>query len=183
MARVIHARVSGYNPYEEINYERIGVRIDAHLREHFTGYRVLICPVSLSLDHCQVSLDDLIASILVNGTDVSDSAPKLKGEEKVACDLFADEVDLEKQRSITARYIRDFSIMPPTQGKPPSVVDFFLVYDREQLTVVPYTQNGKVKTDAYIFNDSEKKQESLLGIVQVHVGPEAPFSLEPGEYL
>jgi hypothetical protein len=171
MKRTYTISIPEYTVLTKPDYAIVGAKIDEAIQAYFTGKKAALRYLSLR-DHPGLSLDDLTNIITTSGTDRYDSDRKMS----VAHDFYAEKgvelfvmpVEVTNKLNISAGIIRDF-YEGALQDRGYSLrIDMVVVYDLDQLEEISITyDDGRVGEGDYKFKYPERKQEAVLGIIQI----------------
>jgi hypothetical protein len=152
------------------DWNLIGGKIDKLIKKHFIGQRLAIRCVG-SGEHKGKTVDQLIKIIKKTGTDRYD--PKRKGQRyknigSKRIDFFALDRTVTPKAKIMRQFIWSFWHYPKLWKTRPEKIDLVILYDRKNLKVVRYTENGKrYKSDGFAFKDRIHKNLALNGLVKI----------------
>lgn len=153
------------------DHVKIGQKIDSLIKKNFLGKTILVRGIASS-DHQDLSVDQLIETIKLSGTDrydpnrIGDRYENIEGKK---IDLFAFKFDVTDSSAMTQDLIWGFYHSALGYHGQPKRIDILLIYDNNQMEMVTHQYAGRedIKNDGFVFKDSTKKLEALKAIFKL----------------
>jgi len=173
MARipVYQVAVPEYHVRSPPDHKAIGRKIDAVLKRHFMGQKVVIRCLG-SQEHPGKSVDGLVHIIKFLGTDRYD--PDREGDryENVSgkhIDFFAIDFRISEKGRYLENFIEPFYHWPKKLRGYPVRIDIVIVYDRAKVKRVLHRYEDRIDTkrDGFAFKDHSDKPGAIKGIVRI----------------
>lgn len=157
-----------YTLDEESDFDVLGKKIDAILKKHYFGQKVVVRALG-SQEHSGKNAEELAKIIQETGTDRYD--PNRKGDryeniEQKHIDFFGMDFLITKSGEYFKFLLEPFYSYPPK----PVRIDIAIIYDPEQLEVIEHQyegREGEIKKDGFAFKDHDKKQDAVKGIILI----------------
>jgi hypothetical protein len=155
------------------DYKTLGKIVDAELKKHFLGKMVGLRALG-SQEHPGKTIDDLIEIIRRDGTDRYD--PERNGDrydnlENKHIDLFLLRRRISEKSQIFWQLAWSFYESPLKLRGQAVRVDILVIYDLTKLKAVRTTHTHEgypvTKRDGFVFKNSDRKNEAILGIIKV----------------
>ncbi len=152
------------------DYASVGRRLDETLIHNFNGKHIAIRCLSLR-DHPSMSLEQLIETISKTGTDKYDPSREMSVAHdfytEKGVELFAIPCRVDENAHLMGEAIKDFYEGALEDRGYPMRVDLMVIYDMEQLELVPIDYDGKIGDDAYKFKNLGNRADAVLGFISV----------------
>lgn len=168
---VYQLKIPEYQISDQLDFERIGKKIDDYLKEYFLGQKIVIRCLG-SQNHSGKSVGDLVKIIKKTGTDRYD--PDRRGDryenvENKPIDIFALDFKITRKGKYLASMLESFYSWPKKIGEKPIKIDLVMIYDRAGLKKIFHKYEGRkdVKKDGFIFRDKDNKVGSLRRIIKI----------------
>lgn len=167
--KIITIDVPEYNVDIEPDHNAIGGKVDAVIKEHFMGQRILIRGVG-SIDHKDRSVDDLVEIIQSTGTDRYDperTGDRYTNREGKHFDICALRRRISPRSKIFWQLSWSFYGSPLKERGYSVRVDIVTIYNPKMLRSVFYTplNKDKLMRDGFVFKYPNNKADAILGII------------------
>ncbi len=122
-------------------------------------------------DHPGKSLDELIEIITKTGTDRYNISRKMAVAHDFYSDkgieIFAVPAEVNKELDISAEAIQDFYEGALKDRGYSLKIDLVVIYDLEQLELIPIKYDDGIGKDAYKFRYPSRKSDAVLGFIKI----------------
>ncbi len=183
--KVITISVPEYTIEQKPDYLELGKKVDGVLESNFRDQEYIIRAIS-SDDHPELSLAELVSTILESGTDKYD--PRRKGvchqefspyDHDIQADTFEIKTakividDSYKYPTLFGDLVYDFYENAPLDRGHSVRLDILMIYDTKKLTqakkIDPEKPGVSPRLEKYLykFKDPEHKQDALVGVVKI----------------
>lgn len=168
---IITLTIPEYQVATEPDYKTIGKIVDDELRKHFLGQTVVVRGIGSS-EHPNKSVDELIETIQLQGTDrydtarVGDRYDNIKGKH---IDVFAFRRKVMPRMQLFKDIAYGFYRSAIGIHGRPTRIDILTIYDASKMKAVLHQYEGRTdkKRDGFIFRDSERKADAVIGLVKI----------------
>lgn len=123
-----------------------------------------------SQDHPGKTKAELLQHILKTGTDKYDDSKKMIGHDyykKWNIDFFATPVKTTKSKETFLEILKDFRESAVKDRGYAVEIDLVLIYDSKKCSMVRNVYEGHENSDAYTFRQGIRKQDALLGVIEI----------------
>lgn len=168
---VISIPLPDYTVTAEPAHTELGRRVDDVIRDHFADRKIVARGVSAD-DHPELTVDELIATILTTGTDrydpdrAGDRYDNLEGRH---IDLFGFRRNVTPNMNLFAQLTWGFYHGSIEIHGHPTRLDIVTIYDSGQLRAVLHQYEGRAdrKRDGFRFADPHHRAAAVLGVLKL----------------
>lgn len=168
---IITIHLPEYTVDSEPDHNALGKVVDDELKEYFMGQTVIARGIGSS-EHPGKTVDELVEIILRDGTDRYDQTRKGDRYENIQgkhIDLFGFRRKITPRMRLFKDIIYGFYHGAISIHGKPTRIDTLILYDASRLQAVLHQYKGRadIKRDGFIFKESDKKAQALLGVVKI----------------
>jgi len=172
MTKVSEINLPEYQSGKKPDSIVIGDKLDRLIYENFPGKEIVVRCVGLQ-DHAGKSVDELASQILADGTDKYDKtreplAADLIPKEHLDNALYGEPMTVDKLGGDMHLVIDDFYHGAKSDRGFSVRIDLVMIYDHDQLTMLPDIYPGHDKSDVFVFKNPADKKSALLGLIKIH---------------
>lgn len=181
--KVIAVSVPEYTIDRKPDYLKIGKKVDEAIGSSFCDRKYIYRAIGKD-DHPELTLDELVATILEIGTDKYDPERQGVSHESFSAydyDIQAGSFEIkdskitidesDKYPTLFGDTICDFYESTPYDRGYPVRIDILVLYDPRKLELAPkidpQAPGHRLEKYLYKFKDRENKKDALLGVVKI----------------
>ena len=173
MVPVYEIHLPEYTIDKEPDHEAIGAKVDALIKQNFSGQYIAIRCIS-SEEHPDKTTDEMIEIIKGLGHDHYD--PKRKGDryennEGKKIDIFAFDYHVEADTKMFSVFTWPNYHLTWREPYHPIRIDIIIIYDPTKFEQIEFSYAGReheeMRSDGWVFKDPEHKAEAIKGIIKI----------------